>query len=161
MSFREELVLNIKAPREAAWAAFQDFPSWPKWAKAIKEVSRVGSAWHFVARWQPPVDLVWVAEATERRAPEYLAFRSVPGVPHNLEISGWLRLDEALDGSTHLELLLEGHPHYDTPWLNRVADWYSNVFGEPNKLLKVTFEQFKAHLEKSCAERELTISTVH
>jgi len=36
MRFREELVLNIKAPREAVWAAFQDFSSWPGWAKAIK-----------------------------------------------------------------------------------------------------------------------------
>lgn len=37
MRFREELVLNIQAPREAVWAAFQDFSSWPTWAKAIKE----------------------------------------------------------------------------------------------------------------------------
>lgn len=107
MRFREELVLNIQAPREAVWAALQDFSSWPTWAKAIKEVSRVGSAWRFKARGQPPVDLVWVAEATERRPPEFLAFRSVPGVPHNLEISGWLRLDELPDGTTHLELLLK------------------------------------------------------
>lgn len=95
--FREELVLNIQAPREAVWAAFQDF-----WSKAIKEVSRVGSAWRFWARGQPPVDLIWVAEATERRPPEYLAFQSAPGVPHNLEILGWLRLSEAEDGDDPL-----------------------------------------------------------
>ncbi|MCS7067467.1 MAG: SRPBCC family protein [Meiothermus sp.] len=156
MRFREELVLNIQAPREVVWAAFQDFSSWPTWARAIKEVSRVGSGWRFKARGQPPVDLVWVAEATERRPPEYLAFRSVPGVPHNLEISGWVRLDEAPDGSTHLELLFEGHPHYSSPLLDRAADWYAAVFGEPNKLLKVTFEQFKAHLEKSHHQPELS-----
>lgn len=149
MRFKEELVLNIQAPREAVWAAFQDFSSWPSWAGSIREVSRVGSAWRFKARGQPPVDLVWVAEATERRAPEFLAFRSVPGVPHNLEISGWLHLDELPNGTTHLELLFEGQPHYDSPLLDRAADWYATVFGEPNKLLKVTFEQFKAHLEKT------------
>lgn len=156
MRLREELVLNIQAPREAVWAAFQDFSSWPSWAKAIKEVSRVGSAWRFRARGQPPVDLVWVAEATERRPPEYLAFQSVPGVPHNLEISGWLRLSETEDGGTHLELLIEGHPHYDSPLLDKAADWYASVFGEPNKLLKVTFEQFKDHLEKMYGQRALS-----
>ncbi|AWR86626.1 SRPBCC family protein [Meiothermus taiwanensis] len=159
MRFREELVLNIRAPREAVWAAFQDFSSWPSWAKAIKEVSREGSAWRFRARGQPPVDLVWVAEATERRPPEYLEFRSVPGVPHNLEISGWLRLSESEDGGTHLELLFEGHPHYDSPLLDKAAEWYATLFGEPNKLLKVTFEQFKAHLEKAHHSTNLSAST--
>lgn len=116
----------------------------------------MGSAWRFKARGQPPVDLIWVAEATERRPPEYLEFRSVPGAPHNLEISGWLRLTEAEDGGTHLELLFEGHPHYESPWLDKAADWYASVFGEPNKLLKVTFEQFKAHMEKIHRPLELS-----
>ncbi|MFN3391856.1 MAG: SRPBCC family protein [Meiothermus ruber] len=159
MRFREELILNIRAPRETVWAAFQDFSSWPSWAKAIKEVSRVGTAWRFRARGQPPVDLIWVAEATERQAPEFLKFQSVPGVPHNLEISGWLRLSETEDGGTHLELVVEGHPHYDSPLLDKAADWYASVFGEPNKLLKVTFEQFKDHLEKMHGHHELSVST--
>ncbi len=159
MRFREELVLNIQAPREAVWAAFQDFSSWPSWAKAIKEVGREGSAWRFRARGQPPVDLVWVAEATERQAPEFLKFQSVPGVAHNLELSGWLRLSETEDGGTHMELLVEGHPHYDSPLLDKAADWYASVFGEPNKLLKVTFEQFKDHLEKMHGHHELSVST--
>ncbi|GIW27877.1 MAG: hypothetical protein KatS3mg070_1240 [Meiothermus sp.] len=159
MRFREELILNIRAPREAVWAAFQDFSSWPSWAKAIKEVSRVGTAWRFRARGQPPVDLVWVAEATERQAPEFLKFQSVPGVAHNLELSGWLRLSETEDGGTHMELLVEGHPHYDSPLLDKAADWYASVFGEPNKLLKVTFEQFKDHLEKMHGHHELSVST--
>jgi uncharacterized membrane protein len=156
MRFREEMELNIKAPREVVWEAFQDFSSWPAWAKALKEVSRVGSGWRFRAGGQPPVDLVWVAEATRRRPPEFLEFRSVPGVPHNLEIYGWLRLNEPEEGTTHLELLFEGSPHYDTPLLDKAADWYASVFGEPNKLLKVTFEQFKAHLEKTHNQRELS-----
>ncbi|WP_337869639.1 SRPBCC family protein [Meiothermus sp.] len=159
MRFREELVLNIRAPREAVWAAFQDFSNWSVWAKAIKEVSREGSAWRFRARGQPPVDLVWVAEATQRRPPEYLEFRSVPGVPHNLEISGWLRLSETVDGGTHLELLFEGQPHYDSPLLDKAAEWYATLFGEPNKLLKVTFEQFKEHLEKAQHSPKLSAST--
>ncbi len=159
MRFREELILNIRAPRETVWAAFQDFSSWPSWAKAIKEVSRVGTAWRFRARGQPPVDLIWVAEATERQAPEFLKFQSVPGVPHNLEISGWLRLSDTEDGGTHLELVVEGHPHYDSPLLDKAADWYASVFGEPNKLLKVTFEQFKDHLEKMHGHHELSVST--
>lgn len=154
MRFREELVLNIQAPREAVWAAFQDFSSWPTWARAIKEVSRVGSSWRFRARGQPPVDLIWVAEAVERRPPEFLEFRSVPGAAHNLEIHGWLLLSETEEGATHLELLFEGNPHYDTPLLDKAADWYASVFGEPNKLLKVTFEQFKAHLEKTHNQHE-------
>jgi uncharacterized membrane protein len=158
MRFREELVLNIKAPREAVWAAFQDFSGWPTWARAIKEVSREGSGWRFKARGQPPVDLIWVAESTERRPPEFLEFRSIPG-PHNLEIYGWLRLSETEDGATHLELLFEGQPHYDSPFLDKAADWYASVFGEPNKLLKVTLEQFKAHLEKKYSQRELSSAT--
>lgn len=159
MRFREELVLNIRAPREAVWAAFQDFSNWPVWAKAIKEVSREGSAWRFRARGQPPVDLVWVAEATQRRPPEFLEFRSVPGVPHNLEISGWLRLSETEGRGTHLELLFEGQPHYDSPLLDKAAEWYATLFGEPNKLLKVTFEQFKEHLEKAHHSPKLSAST--
>ncbi len=156
MRFKEELVLNIRAPREVVWAAFQDFSSWPTWARAIKEVSRVGLGWRFRARGQPPVDLIWVAEAVERRPPEFLEFRSVPGAAHNLEIHGWLRLSETEEGATYLELLFEGKPHYDTLLLDKAADWYASVFGEPNKLLKVTFEQFKAHLEKTYDQRELS-----
>lgn len=83
----------------------------------------------------------------------------MPGVPHNLEISGWLRLSETADGGTHLELLVEGHPHYDSPLLDKAAEWYATLFGEPNKLLKVTFEQFKAHLEKAHHSTSLSAST--
>ncbi|RDI96711.1 polyketide cyclase [Meiothermus sp. QL-1] len=146
--FREELELIIKAPRERVWAAFQDFSSWPTWAKALRRVERLEQGWRFVAHGQPPVDLVWAAQATVRQPPEYLEFTSIPGEPHNLDLHGHVRLREEPNGSTHMEVVVEGRPHYKNPLLDRAADLYAMLFGEPNKLLKVTFEQFKAHLEK-------------
>lgn len=147
--FREELELNIQAPREAVWAAFQDFSSWPSWAKAIRKVERLEKGWRFIAHGQPPVELVWAAEATVRQPPEYLAFASLPGEAHNLELHGHIRLSELPDGSTHMEVVVEGKPHYHSRVLDKIADLYAMVFGEPNKLLKVTFEQLKVHLEET------------
>lgn len=148
MWFKEELETIIRAPREAVWAAFQDFPSWPTWSSYLKEVSRSGGGWKFRARAQPPVDLVWVAEAVRREPPEYLEFASVPRAPHNLEVRGSVSLTEE-DGFTRIQLVFEGRPHYDSKVLDKAAEWYASAFGEPNKVIKLTFEQFKAHLERS------------
>jgi len=150
MWFKEEHEIVIHAPREAVWAAFQDFASWPTWSSYIKEVSRLDRAWRFRARAQPPVDLIWVVEAVRREAPEYLAFQSVADAPHNLILRGWVRITQEAD-LTRLHLELEGKPHYESPWLGRAADWYAATFGEPNKVVKLTFEQFKHHLERQHA----------
>lgn len=146
MWFREELEAVIRAPRETVWAAFQDFPSWPKWSSLLKEVSRLEGGYKFRARAQPPVDLVWVAEAVRREPPEYLEFASIPGVPHNLEVKGNVRLTQE-DGFTRMLLVFEGRPHYESKLLDRAADWYASTFGEPNKVIKLTFEQFKDYVE--------------
>lgn len=151
MWFKEELETVIRAPKEAVWVAFQDFASWPKWSSYLKEVSRFEGGWKFRARAQPPVDLVWVAEAVRREPPNYLEFASVPGVPHNLEVKGSLRITPD-DGFTRVHVVFEGRPHYDSRLLDRAADWYASTFGEPNKVIKLTFEQFKTYVEGQVAQ---------
>ena len=147
MRFKEELELYISAPREEVWEALQDFGSWPTWSSYLKVVTKDEKGWHFRARAMPPVDLVWVAEAIKRDPPEFLEFRSVPGVEHNLDVSGWVRLTEQ-DGKTHLEMHFEARPDYASPLMERIAEAYASWFGEPNKVIKVTMEQLKAHLEE-------------
>jgi len=147
MRFSEEFELYIRAPREEVWEAFQDFATWPTWSPNLKEVTRVDQGWRFKARGQPPVDLVWVAEAVRREPPEFLEFRSVPGMQHNLDVNGWVRLSQDGD-KTHLEMHFEARPDYASPLVGRVAETYATFFGEPSKLLKITMEHFKEHLEK-------------
>ena len=147
MRFKEELHYVIAAPREAAWEAFIDFASWPRWSSLIKEVHREGSGWHFRARSQTVVDLVWVVEAIKRDPPEFLEFQSIKGYPHNLDVYGWLRLTEREDGMTDLRMYFDGGPGFESPLLNRAAEWWVSTFDEPLKILKLTLDEFKKHLE--------------
>jgi uncharacterized membrane protein len=148
MRFSEEFELYINVPREQVWEAFQDFASWPSWSPNLKEVARTDRGWRFKARGQPPVDLVWVAEAVRREPPEFLEFRSVSGEQHNLDVSGWVRLVEDGD-KTHLEMHFEARPDYSSALVERLAEAYATYFGEPSKLLKITMEHFKEHLERN------------
>lgn len=152
MRFQEEIELNIHAPIDLVWKALQDFDSWPKWAIHIKAVSREGEGWRFRAKGQPPVDLIWVARHVVKTEPSFLEFVSVAAPNTNMEFHGSIKL-EATSIGTHLAMEFDGKPHYDSPILDKAADWYASVFGEPSKILKVTFEQFKNHVESQ--------STIH
>jgi uncharacterized membrane protein len=146
MRVSENLELIILAPIEQVWEAFQDFTSWPKWSTYLKRVERVDDGWRFVARGMPPIDLIWVARAVRRDPPVYVEFESVPGAEHDLEVKGRVELEDE-EGKTHLRMHFEGQPHFKRPWMNGLADVYTGLFGEPNKLLKVTMEEFKQAVE--------------
>jgi uncharacterized protein YndB with AHSA1/START domain len=146
MRFREKAEIRIEAPLETVWQAVQDFSSWHTWCSHVREATREGGGWRFRIHGQPPIDLIFVAEALQHQAPTYIEFRSMPEAKANLWVYGWIQLSHK-ENHTHVELLLEGEPHYEQAWLDKAAHWYANIFGEPNKVLKLTLEELKSHLE--------------
>jgi uncharacterized membrane protein len=153
MRFEEDLEIVIAAPVEAVWTAFQDFSNWPRWSTYLKEVKRHGDGWMFRARGMPPVDLVWTARAIEREAPHFVRFASIEGAEHDLVVEGSVQL-EPTDNGTRVKLHFEGQPHFKSPLMNRAADIYAAMFGEPHKLLKVTLEEFKREFEARSQSKE-------
>ena len=148
MRFREEINFVIAAPRTTVWAAFQDFESWPSWSNYIKEVRRQGTGWHFRARGQPVLDIIFVLEALRREEPRFVEFQSIPDYPHNLECGGWLELTELDPHRTQMRLVFEGGPQFESALINNLANWWVGTFDEPSKILKLTFEEFKEYLER-------------
>ena len=146
MRFQEDLEVFIRAPQQVVWEVFQDFPNWPHWATYLKEVRREGEGWMFRARGMPPVDLIWTARSVEREAPRYVRFASLEGTPHDLVVQGTVWLEPEEEG-TRLKLHFEGQPHFKSGLMNRAAELYAGMFGEPSKLLKVTLEEFKREAE--------------
>lgn len=146
MRFEEDLEMFIAAPVEAVWTAFQDFSNWSQWSTYLKEVKRHGEGWMFRARGMPPVDLIWTAWAVEREAPRYVRFASLEGAEHDLVVQGSVWLEPEEEG-TRLKLHFEGQPHFKSGLMNRAAELYAGMFGEPSKLLKVTLEEFKREAE--------------
>ncbi len=143
----EEFEAVIRAPVETVWEALTDFAAWPSWSTYIQSVDRAERGWRFVARGMPPVNLVWVAESTRREPPHYLEWRSVEGAQHDIDTTGWVRLEPTPEG-TRLTVHFEGRPHFASRLVDRAAEVYAMLFGEPHKLLKVTLEEFKAHVEQ-------------
>ncbi|PZA07990.1 MULTISPECIES: SRPBCC family protein [unclassified Meiothermus] len=152
MRFEEDLEIVIAAPVEVVWEAFQDFSSWPRWSTYLKEVKRHGEGWMFRARGMPPVDLVWTARAVEREAPRYVRFASIEGAEHDLVVEGSVWFEPTENGS-RVRLHFEGQPHFKSPLMNRAADIYASMFGEPHKLLKVTLEEFKREVEARASSK--------
>jgi uncharacterized membrane protein len=155
MRVSENVELVIEARIELVWEAFQDFMSWPQWSTYLKKVERVQDGWRFVARGMPPIDLIWVARAVLRDPPTYLEFESVDGAEHDLKVKGRVELEEEGD-NTHLRMHFEGQPDFKRPWLNGIADVYAGLFGEPNKLLKVTMEEFKQAVEEQHTKAQMS-----
>jgi uncharacterized membrane protein len=147
MRLQEDLEIFVRAPIRLVWDTLNDFESWPRWSTYIKGVRKEPTGYRFVARGMPPVDLVWVAQGVKREEPHYLEFASVPGAQHDLNVSGWVKLEETPKG-TQLDLHFEGMVDFSSPLLERVADVYATLFGEPHKLLKVTLEEFKREVER-------------
>lgn len=150
MKLQEELEIFVQAPIQLVWDHLVDFESWPRWSTYLKEVRKEAAGYRFVARGMPPVDLVWVAQGTRREEPHYLEFASVPGAQHDLNVAGWVRLEETPNG-TQLDLHFDATVDFASPLLNRIADVYATLFGEPSKLLKVTMEEFKREVERAAS----------
>ncbi|MEU4203560.1 SRPBCC family protein [Streptomyces sp. NPDC045470] len=98
--------VDIKAPVAVSWALWSDVTHWPKFLSHVRRVERL-DATHFV--WQlslPGADKDFVAELTEVKPQDRIAWKTTAGVHH----AGVVTFHRLSDTSSRVTLQIEYSP---------------------------------------------------
>jgi hypothetical protein len=136
----------VRAEKERVWEEFCRFERWPDWSSYFRLVMREGEGWRFVHRSAQDVDLSFVLVATQKQAGEYIEFATDPSFEHNAVVRGWVEFKQE-EGHTRINMAIEGEVIQPNGFLKSLSDWWSQIFVEPGKNLKVILEDFKAKFE--------------
>lgn len=98
--------VDIKAPVAVSWALWSDVTHWPKFLSHVRQVERL-DATHFA--WQlslPGADKNFVAELTEVKPQDRIAWKTTAGVHH----AGVVTFHRLSDTSSRVTLQIEYSP---------------------------------------------------
>ena len=146
MQLDSQASVIVHAPKSQVWEEFCRFERWPEWSSYFRLVMREGNGWRFIHRSAQDVDLGFVLTATDRQPPHYIEFITNTELEHNAVVYGWVEMVQE-EGHTRITLAVRGEVVQSSGLLKSLNDWWSKVFAEPGKNLKVILEDFKAKFE--------------
>jgi uncharacterized membrane protein len=102
--------ITVYKPRDEVYQSWRHLENLPRVMPHLDSVQRLDNRRsHWVATGPFGINLVWDAELTEERPPEFMAWRSLPGTNPGHE--GMVRFRQALDGrGTEIQVRMTYHP---------------------------------------------------
>lgn len=146
MKLESEVSILIRAPLGAVWDTFTRYNEWPLWSSNFKQVAREDGGWRFVYHGAQDIDLVFVLKATRVEPRRLIEFATVEGTEHNAEAAGRVQFEETGEG-TRVSLQVRAAGDLNSGLAQKLADWWSSAFVEPDKNLKVILQDLQNYLE--------------
>jgi uncharacterized membrane protein len=104
-----EKTIHINAPLEEVYAYWSNFENFPKFMTHLKDVRHLKNGRsHWVAAGPGGISIPWVAETTDQRTNQLLAWRSIPG--SMIRTSGRVRFDREPDGRARVQIRMSYCP---------------------------------------------------